>query len=97
MRYSVSPPPQERDMYLDQYNSYYYNDYIKIHSHQVFTCVNVTDYNYTDSWMMDGGGINNTFDENCIINNKSTPFQFCVGNKSWASTGNVHIRFWLSE
>ena len=51
----------------------------------------------TNSWMMNGVGINNTFDKNSIINKKSTTFQFYVGYKPWATAGNVHIQFRLSE
>ena len=53
----------------------------------------VTDY----SRMENGGSINKTFDKNCIIDNKSTPLQLCMRHKSWVSTGNIHIRFRLSE
>ena len=41
--------------------------------------------------------INHTFDKDGIINNESSPLQFSVRHKSWTSTGNVHIQFWLSE
>ena len=47
--------------------------------------------------MEDGGGVHYALDKDGVIDNKATCFQFSVGHKLWTSTGNVHIRFWLSE
>ena len=38
-----------------------------------------------------------TFYKNCVIYNKATSLQLCVGNKPWASIGNVHVRLRLSK
>ena len=41
--------------------------------------------------------INQTFDEDRIINNEATSLQLCVGDKSWTATGNVHVRVSLPK
>ena len=35
--------------------------------------------------------VNNALDKDGIIHNEATSLQFCVGDKSWTSTGNVHV------
>ena len=47
--------------------------------------------------MMNGGSINRAFNKDCVVDNKSSSLQFCMRDKSWTSTCNVHIRLWFPE
>ena len=41
--------------------------------------------------------IDRALDKDGVVYNKITSLQFSVGNKAWATTGDVHVGFWLPE
>ena len=40
---------------------------------------------------------NNYCDSGTTHNEATSTLQFCVGDKLWTATGNVHVKLWLPE
>ena len=44
-----------------------------------------------------GTDVNDTLNEDGVIDNEPSSLQLCMGHKSWAATSDIHIGFWLAE